>query len=123
MSRSSRIWRVGTGIALVGALATGCAHGTRAATPPSPGAIPAQVAPVNASTGTTPAAGEPSAPGTSAPAPGKPVAGVAPVAGVTQDPQATADSQAVDRSLSQIEADLSTMDQAAASGETDVPSN
>jgi hypothetical protein len=114
------MWRAGTGIALVGALATGCAHGTRAATPASSAAIPAQVAPVNTSTGTTPAAGEPSAPGTSAPTPGKPVA---PAAGAAQDPQVTADSQAVDRSLSQIEADLSTMDQAAASGETDVPSN
>ncbi|MEA2501322.1 MAG: hypothetical protein QOH66_909 [Actinomycetota bacterium] len=120
MSRSSRIWRAGTDIALIGALATGCGHGTRAATPPSPGAIPAQVAPVDASTGKAPAAGEPSAAGTSAPPPGKPVA---PAAGATQDPQATEDSQAVDRSLSQIEADLSTMDQAAASGETDVPSN
>ena len=111
MNRSSRIWRAGTGIALVGALATGCAHGTRAATPASSDGTPAQVAPV-----------------TSAPAPDKPVAPaagkpVAPAAGATQDPQATADSQAVDRSLSQIEADLSTMDQAAASGETDVPSN
>jgi len=120
MSRNSRISRAATGIALVGVLATGCAHGTRAATPASPGTIPAQVAPVDGSTGKTPAAGEPSVAGTSAPAPGKPVA---PAAGATQDPQATADSQAVDRSLSQIEADLSTMDQAAASGETDVPSN
>jgi hypothetical protein len=105
---------------LVGALATGCAHGTRAATPASPAGLPAQVAPVEASTGTAPAAGAPSAAGTSVPAPGKPVA---PAASATQDPQATADSQAVDQSLSQIEADLSTMDQAAASGEKEVPSN
>jgi hypothetical protein len=111
MGRSSRIWRAGTGIVLVGALATGCAHGTRAATPASPNGIPVQVAPV-----------------TSAPAPAKPVAPaaakpVAPAPGATQDLQATADTQAVDQSLSQIEADLSTMDQAAASGEKDVPSN
>jgi len=119
MSRS-RIWRAGTGIVLVGALATGCAHGTRAATPASPDGIPAQVAPVNASTGKTAGAGVPTAAGTSAPGRGKPVA---PAAGATQDPQATADSQAVDQSLSQIEADLSTMDQAASSGEKDVPSN
>jgi hypothetical protein len=52
--------------------------------------------------------------------PGKPVA---PAAGATQDPQTTSDSQAVDQSLSQIEADLSTMDQAVSSGEKDVPSN
>jgi hypothetical protein len=114
------MWRAGTGIVLVGALATGCAHGTRAATPASPDGIPAQVAPVNASTGKTPAAGAPTAAGTSAPGSGKPVA---PAAGATQDPQATADSQAVDQSLRQIEADLSTMDQAASSGEKDVPSN
>ena len=120
MSRSSRIWRAGTGIVLVGALATGCAHSTRATTPASPGGIPAQAAPFNASTGKTPATGTPAAAGTSAPTPGKPIA---PAAGATQDPQATVDSQAVDRSLSQIEADLSTMDQAAASGEKDVPSN
>jgi hypothetical protein len=120
MSRSSRIWRAGTGIVLVGALATGCAHGTRAATPASPDGIPAQMAPVNAPTEKTPAAGAPTAEGTSAPAPGK---RVAPAAGATQDPQATVDSQAVDQSLTQIEADLSTMDQAAASGEKDVPSN
>ena len=111
MNRSSRIWRAGTGIVLVGALATGCAHGTRAATPASPNGIPVQVAPV-----------------TSPPAPAKPVAPaaakpVAPAPGATQDLQATADTQAVDQSLSQIEADLSTMDQAAASGEKDVPSN
>ena len=111
MSRSSRIWRAGTGIALVGALATGCAHGTRAATSASPNGIPVQVTPV-----------------TSPPAPAKPVAPaaakpVAPAPGATQDLQATADTQAVDQSLSQIEADLSTMDQAAASGEKDVPSN
>ena len=111
MNRSSRIWRAGTGIVLVGALATGCAHGTRAATPASPNGIPVQVAPV-----------------TSPPAPAKPVAPAAakPVAsapGATQDPQPTADTQAVDQSLNQIEADLSTMDQAAASGEKDVPSN
>ena len=120
MGRSSRIWRAGTGIVLVGALATGCAHGTRAATPAIPSNIPAQVAPVNTSTGQTPAAVAPTAARTSAPAPVKPVA---PAAGATQDLQATADTQAVDQSLSQIEADLSTMDQAAASGEKDVPSN
>jgi hypothetical protein len=119
MSRSRRIWRAGTGIVLVGALATGCTHGTRDATPASPG-IPAQVAPVNASAAKTPPAGAPSPAGTSATAPGK---AVAPAAGATQDPQATSDSQAVDQSLSQIEADLSTMDQAASSGEKDVPSN
>jgi hypothetical protein len=119
MSRSRRIWRAGTGIVLVGALATGCTHGTRDATPASPG-IPAQVAPVNASAAKTPAAaGAPTA-GTSAPVPGKPVA---PAGGATQDPQATSDSQAVDQSLSQIEADLSTMDQAVSTGEKDVPSN
>ena len=114
------MWRAGTAIALVGAMATGCAHGTRAATPASPAGPPAQVAPVNASTGKTPVAATPTAAGTPAPAPAKPVA---PADGATQDPQATADSQAVDKSLAQIEADLSTMDQAAASGEKDVPSN
>jgi hypothetical protein len=94
------MWRAGTGILLVGGLTTGCAHGTRAATPAG--------------------AGVRTAAGTSAPGRGKPVA---PAAGATQDPHATADSQAVDQSLSQIEADLSTIDQAASSGEKDVPSN
>ena len=119
MNRSSRIWRAGTGIVLVGALATGCAHGTRAATPASPNGIPVQVAPVTSA----PAPAKPVAPTAGkpvAPAAGKPVA---PAPGATQDLQATADTQAVDQSLSQIEADLSTMDQAAASGEKDVPSN
>jgi hypothetical protein len=121
MSRGSRIWRAGTGIVLIGAVATGCAHGTRAATPASPTTIPAQLPPVNAAAEKTPgAAAAPTAAGTSAPVPGKPVA---PAAGATQDPQTTSDSQAVDQSLSQIEADLSTMDQAVSSGEKDVPSN
>jgi hypothetical protein len=101
MSRCCRNWKAGAGIVLIGALATGCAPGTRATTPASRESIPAQVAPVNAPTD-------------------KPVA---PPAGPTQDPQAASDAQAVDRSLSQIEADLSTMDQAASSGEKDVPSN
>jgi hypothetical protein len=46
-----------------------------------------------------------------------------PAAGAAQDPQATADMQVADRSLSQIETDLSNVDQAATSGENDVPSN
>ena len=66
--------------------------------------------------------------GTAPSAPAKPVtpqAGtpVAPAADAAQDPQATADIQAADQSLSQIETDLSNVDQAAASGENDVPSN
>ena len=44
-------------------------------------------------------------------------------AGATQDPQATADTQAANTTLSQIETDLSTMDRATTSGENDVPSN
>jgi hypothetical protein len=46
-----------------------------------------------------------------------------PAAGAAPDAQATADIQAADQSLSQIETDLSNVDQAAASGENDVPSN
>ena len=116
-SMSSKIWRAGTGIVAVGALATACGSG-------SPRSLPAQVAPVTVSTGTAPAASAPAA----AAAPGKPVAPAAgtpvdPAAGAAQDPQATADIQAADRSLSQIETDLSNVDQAAASGENDVPSN
>ena len=116
-SMRSRIWRAGAGIVAVGALATACATGTRAAAPGSGRSIPAQAGPV-----TAPAAAN------SATAPGKPVAPAAgapvdPAAGAAQDPQATADIQAADQSLSQIETDLSNVDQAAASGENDVPSN
>src|SRR5207237_28641 len=70
----------------------------------------------------------PAAAANAATAPGKPLAPAAgapvdPAAGAAQDPQATADIQAADQSLSQIETDLSNVDQAAASGENDVPSN
>jgi len=114
-SRSSKIWRTGAGIVAVGALATACAGGTRAAAPGSARSIPAQVAPVTVTTGTAPSA--PAKPVT--PQAGTPVA---PAADAAQDPQATADIQAADQSLSQIETDLSNVDQAAASGENDVPS-
>src|SRR6266566_4690675 len=114
-SMSSRIWRAGAGIVAVGVLATGCAAGTRAAPPGTDGSIPAQVAPVTVPTGTAPAV--PARP--VAPAAGTPVDPAA----AAQDPQATADIQAADQSLSQIETDLSNVDQAAASGENDVPGN
>jgi hypothetical protein len=81
----------------VGALAAACAPGNRAA-------------PIVA-------------PAVQTPAPTAAATAVAPAAGATQDPQATADTQAADGTLSQIETDLSTMDQATNSGENDVPSN
>lgn len=113
-SMSGRIWRAGAGIVAVGALATACAAGTRAAPPGTAGSIPAQVAPGTISTGTAPAApARPEAPATP----------VDPGAGAAPDPQATADIQAADQSLSQIETELSNVDQTSASGENDVPSN
>jgi len=97
MSRRTRMWRAGTGFVLVGALAAACAPGNRAAP---------VIAPAVQSPAVAPAAATPVAP-----------------AGTTQDPQVTADTQAADGTLSQIETDLSTMDQATNSGENDVPSN
>jgi hypothetical protein len=126
MRSITRIVRAGSGIVLVGALAAACAPGNRAVnsgsagtagSPGTSGPTPAQVAPSTVPTTQTPAAGAPTAAAT---APAQPVA---PAAGATEDPQQTADTQAADQILSQLDASLSTMDQATSSGETDVPGN
>jgi len=111
MITSSRMWKAGTGLVLVGALAAACTPGNRTVVRGSTGStgatpVPVTVQPVTVQPVTVQPAVQP----------------VVPAEGPTQDPQVTADSQAADQTLSQIESDLPTMDQATNSGENDVPS-
>jgi len=106
MITSSRMWRAGTGLVLVGALAAACTPGNRTVVRGSTGSTGATPVPVTVQPVTVQPAVQP----------------VVPAEGPTQDPQVTADSQAADQTLSQIESDLPTMDQATNSGENDVPS-
>ena len=115
-SGRNRIWTAGAGIVAVAALATACATGARTAVRGSAPAPPALVVPAPAPSGPALAPAARVAPVT---APSDPV----PAAGAAQDPQVAADIQAAEQSLSQVEADLSSVDQAATSGENDVPSN
>ena len=116
---TSSIWRAraGLGILALGALAAACAPGTRAnSQSPTGVSAPAATAVTPVLTPVAGASGPATAPGataTPAAAPTDPSA----------DPLTTADAQSADQSLSQIETDLSSTDQATATGENDVPSN
>src|SRR2546425_12181866 len=106
-SMRSRIWRAGTRIVAVGALATACATGTRASAPGSAPSTPAQAGPVSPAP-----ASAPSAAANSATSPGKPVAPAGPSvdpAAAAQGPQAPPDLQAADQSLTPIQADIPTV--------------
>jgi len=112
---TSSIWRAraGLGILALGVLAAACAPGTRANSQnPSGASQPPATA--------IPTVADASGPTTA------PAATQAPAAAATDpstDPLTTADTRSADQSLSQIENDLSSTDQATATGENDVPSN